>query len=300
MSRVLRRSAVCAGALTVALVTVSACGSGSSGGGNQSVNSASGGVDQAAAKLVPAAIANKGTITVAADASYAPNEFLAANGTTVVGMDADLANALGKVLGLKVKVQNATFNAIIPGIADGRYDVGMSSFTDTKDREKQVNFVTYFSAGTSFFEKASGGPQISGLSSLCGLKVAVESGTTQEADAKAQSKKCPGGKSVDVESFNDQSQANLALSSGRADVSMADSPVAAYQVKKSNGTFKLAGTPYGTAPYGIAVAKGSTLDQALLAALKDVMQDGTYNQILTKWGIQAGAITNPVINGAIS
>ena len=147
-------------------------------------------LDPAAAKLVPAAIKSKGSLLVAADASYAPNEFLASNGKTVVGMDADLAKALGTELGLKVTVQNITFDSIIPGLIDGRYALGMSSFTDTAAREKQVNFVTYFSAGTSFFVKANGGPNIQTLADLCGKKVAVESGTTEESDAKAQSAKC--------------------------------------------------------------------------------------------------------------
>jgi polar amino acid transport system substrate-binding protein len=294
MRSVARRTSVAAGIIALTLAGVGACSSSSSGGGNQTVKPASG-----AAALVPASIKSKGSLTVAADASYPPNEFLATNGTTVQGMDADLAQAIGKVLGLDVKVQNATFNAIIPGIVDGRYDLGMSSFTDTKLREKQVNFVTYFSAGTSFYEK-SDGPAVTDLSSLCGLTVAVESGTTQEADAKAQSNKCTGGKSVKVLSFNTQNQANLAISSDRAQIGMADSPVAAYQVKQSNGTFKLVGMSYGTAPYGIATPKTGTLDKAVLAAVKELISDGTYQQIMTKWGIQAGAITNPVINGAIS
>jgi len=298
MSAISRRPIVSATVLALTLGAAAACGSSSSGGSSVTPQS---GVDSAAAALVPAAITSKGTIKVAADASYAPNEFLAANGTTVEGMDADLAKALGAKLGLKVNVVNATFNAIIPGLADGRYDLGMSSFTDTKDREKTVDFVTYFSAGTSFFE-ASNGPAVTGLSSLCGLKVAVESGTTQETDSKAQSKKCTnaGKKAVNVLAFNDQSQANLALNAGRADVGMADSPVAAYQVKKSNGAFKLVGTPYGTAPYGIAIPKGNGMAPAIQAALKDLIADGTYTTILTTWGIQSGAIQTPVINGAIS
>jgi polar amino acid transport system substrate-binding protein len=308
-----RRPAVSAGLIVLALAGASACGSSSSGsgGGAQAVNPANSpssaaapaGVNAAAAKLVPASIKSKGSLVVAADASYAPNEFLAKNGTTVVGMDADLAQAIGGELGLKVSVKNATFNAIIPGLHNGRFDLGMSSFTDTKAREKIVNFVTYFSAGTSFYTKASGGPSITGLASLCGLKVAVESGTTQESDDKAQSTKCTGAgkKAVTVQSYNTQSQANLALSAGRADVAMADSPVAAYQVKTSSGAFKLAGTPYGTAPYGIAVPKAAgTMDQAVLAAVKDLISNGTYTKILTHWGIQSGAITDPVINGAIS
>jgi polar amino acid transport system substrate-binding protein len=305
-----RRPAVSVGLIVLALGAASACGSSSSGGGSggQTVQpgsspSAAAGVNSAAAALVPASIKSKGSITVAADASYAPNEFLASNGTTVVGMDADLAQAIGSELGLKVSVKNATFNAIIPGLHNGRFDLGMSSFTDTKAREKIVNFVTYFSAGTSFYTKASGGPAVTGLASLCGLKVAVESGTTQEADDKAQGSKCTGAgkKTVTVLSYNTQSQANLALSAGRADVAMADSPVAAYQVKTSHGAFKLAGTPYGTAPYGIAIPKAAgSMDKAVLAAVKDLISNGTYTKILTHWGIQSGAITDPVINGAIS
>jgi polar amino acid transport system substrate-binding protein len=257
--------------------------------------------NSAVAAQVPAKIKSKGTLTVAEDASYAPNEFIGSDGHTVVGMDADLANALAAVMGLKAKVVNATFATIIPGLSSGKYDLGMSSFSDTKAREKVVDFVTYFSAGTSFYVK-SGGPTINSLADLCGHKVAVERGTTQQMDATAQSSKCTkGGKSgVSVLVFTDQSEANLALSSGRADVGMADSPVSAYIVKQSNGKFKLSGKPYGTAPYGIAIPKGNGMAKPILAGLKVLMKNGTYKTILTKWGIQAGAITNPKINGAIS
>ncbi len=142
------------------------------------------------ASEVPAKIKAKGTLTVAADATYAPNEFIGSDGQTVVGMDADLAKALGTVMGLKVKVVNATFDTIIPGLAAGKYDLGMSSFTDTKARQKVVDFVTYFSAGTSFYVKATGGPTINSLADLCGHTVAVERGTTQQDDATAQDAKC--------------------------------------------------------------------------------------------------------------
>lgn len=254
------------------------------------------------AAQVPASIRSAGTLTVAADATYAPNEFIASDGHTVVGMDADMAKALGQVMGLKVNVVNATFDTIIPGLQSGKYDLGMSSFTDTKAREATVDFVTYFVAGTSFYVKASGGPNIASLADLCGHKVAVEKGTTQQADATAQSTKCTaaGKPAVSVEIFNDQNAVNLALSSGRADVAMADSPVAAFQVKQSSGSFKLSGQPYGTAPYGIAIPKNNGMAKPVLAAMKTLIADGAYMKILDKWGIQAGAITTPVINGAIS
>jgi polar amino acid transport system substrate-binding protein len=260
------------------------------------------GANATIAAEVPAKVKSKGTLTVAADASYAPNEFIGANGHTVEGMDADLAQALAGVMGLKANVVNATFDTIIPGLASGKYDLGMSSFTDTKAREKVVDFVTYFSAGTSFYVKATGGPTISTLSDLCGHTVAAEKGTTQATDATAQSAKCKkaGKPGVKVSVFPDQNSANLAVSSSRAQVGMADSPVAAYIVKQSNGKFKLSGSAYGTAPYGIAIPKGNGMAKPILDALKMLMSNGTYTSILTKWGIQAGAITNPKINGAIS
>ena len=251
---------------------------------------------------VPKSIASKGTLVVASDATYAPMELVATNGKTVIGVDADLAKAIGDVLGLKLEVKNATFDTIIPGIQSGKYDLGMSAFTDTLARQKVVDFVTYFSAGTSFYTKASGGTAVKSLASLCGLTVSVENGTTEQTDATAQSAKCTkaGKKAVKVSAFPDQNSANLAIASGRAQVGMADSPVAAYIVKQSKGQFKLTGTPYGTAPYGIAMPKGNGMSKAVLDAVKLIIKNGTYKSILAKWGVQGGAISNPKINGATS
>ena len=265
-------------------------------------SSAGSGADASVAALVPSAIKSKGTLTVAADASYAPNEFIGPDGHTVVGMDADLAKAIAAAMGLKANVVNVTFDAIIPGLAAGKYDLGASSFTDTKAREKVVNFVDYFSAGESFFTKASGGTSVSTLADLCGKSVAVESTTTEQTDAQAQSKKCKaaGKPAVTVIVFPNQNAANLALSSGRAQLGFADSPIAAYQVKKSSGSFKLVGPTFAAAPYGLAIPKKSGLDKAVLAAVKSLIKDGSYTKILTKWGVQAGAITTPKLNGATS
>jgi polar amino acid transport system substrate-binding protein len=282
------------GALAVVLAAMMATVSQASG--------APSGLIHSVAAQVPASYKQKGTLTVAADATYAPMEFIASDGKTVVGVDVDLANAIAAAMGLKAKVVNATFDTIIPGIQAKKYDLGMSSFTDTKARQKVLDFVTYFTAGTSFYVKAQGGPAIKSLADLCGHTVAVERGTTQQDDATAQDAKCKkaGKPGVTVSVYPDQNGANLALSSGRAQVGMADSPVAAYIVKQSNGQFKLSGQPYATAPYGIAVPKNSGLAKPVLAAVQALMQNGTYRTILAKWGILSGAITNPKINGAIS
>ena len=314
------RKSLLAALLLPCVVAIAACGSSNSSSSSASsasstaastaaststsaASSSSGGANAAVAKLVPAALKSKGTLTVAADATYAPNEFIGSDGHTVVGMDADLAKALAAVMGLKANVVNATFDTIIPGLAAGKYDMGASSFSDNKEREKTVDFVDYFIAGESFITKASGGTEISSIADICGKTVAVEKGTTEEADAGTQSKKCQsaGKPSVKILSFADQNAANLALSSGRAQLGFLDSPIAEYQVKQSNGQFKVVGDAYATGPYGLAVPKGSYAP-ALLAALKVLMQNGTYSSILSHWGLTSGAIpaAQVKINGATS
>ena len=295
-------------AIAFAAVTVAAgCGSSnndnnSSGGGTRTAASFSVQADPAIAAQVPASVKSSGHLTVAADATYAPDEFIAPDGKTVIGMDADMAKAIAQLMGLQATVQNIPFDSIIPGLAAGKYDLGMSSFTDTKAREKTVDFVTYATAGSSFYVDASGGPAISSLADLCGHKVGAEKGTTQADDATAQSTKCTaaGKPGVTVSVFPDQNGVNLALSSGRVDVAMADTPVAAYAVKQSAGKLKISGSSYGNAPYGIAMAKGSGLQQPVLAAVKSLMADGTYKKILDYWVLPSDLISNPTINGATS
>jgi polar amino acid transport system substrate-binding protein len=258
--------------------------------------------DPAVEALVPADARSRGTLAIATDPTYAPSEFVDRDGKTIIGMDVDLGNAIAAKMGLRADFQKSTFDAIIPGLAAKRYDLGMSSFTDTRERERTVDFVTYFSAGTSFYVRASGGPSITGLASLCGRSVAVEKGTTQADDAAAQGRRCvsAGRSNVTVLVFPDQNGANLAISSGRADAGMVDSPVAAYIVRQSGGQFRLDGAAYGTAPYGIAIPKGSGLDRPVLAAVRAAIADGSYRKALEKWGVEAGAITDPRIDGATS
>ena len=256
--------------------------------------------DAAPVAGVPADLKAKGTLTVATDATYPPAEFTKPDGRTIIGLDPDLITAVAERMGLKVKIVNASFDSILPGLASGKYDIGMAAFTDTKEREKTVDFVTYFTAGTSFFVNADGGPTINTREDLCGHKVAVEKGTIQVDDATAQSKKCKtdGKPAVEILTFPDQNGANLALSSGRAEVGMADSPVAAYLAKKSDGRFKVVGHPYDTAPYGVAIPKGNGLAEPVLGAMKAAIADGEYGTILEKWGLSDGAIDAPAINAA--
>lgn len=241
-------------------------------------------------KLVPAAIRKAGTLTVAADATYAPDEFM--KGQTVVGMDPDLMKAIAATMGLKVTIKNVTFNDIIPSMTAGRFMIGASSFTDTKKREQQVDFVRYANVGMSFYTNKHGGTNVKSLSDICGLTVSVESGTTELQASEAQSKVCVKHhkKPVKTTPFPTQNQANLAVSTHRAQVGFADTPVAGYQVQKSHGQFKLVGKAVAKAPYGLAIAKQTKLAPAVKAALLYLMHNGTYTKIFKKWGVESIAV----------
>lgn len=256
----------------------------------------------AAAKLVPAADKHI-TLQVATDASYPPDESM--HGTAIIGFDVDLIKAVAKTLGIKVKENNVTFGSIIGGILGGKYQIGNSSFTDNKSREKQVNFVDYFTAGEGVYAKSSSKVKFTGFKSFCGLKVAVETGTVEQTDAQTAAKACSPGKKLTVLTFTTQTEANAAVLAGRAEVGFVDSQIAGYIVSLAKGTFKLVGSAVNVAPYGIATAKnhtGTALAVAIKAALKVLIANGTYAAILSKWGVSSGAVpaSKIVLNGAIS
>lgn len=217
-------------------------------------------------------------------------------------MDVDLGNAIMKELGLSAKFINAPFDSIIPALQAGKYQLGISSFTDNKAREKVVDFVTYFTAGTTW-AVPTGNPKNISISDACGFKVAVQTGTVEVPDVQARSQACTkaGKAAITIDQYQLQSDATTAVISGKDDAMLADSPVTGYAVSQSGSKLQLLGQSYGNAPYGIAVPKGDgTFKNAILAAVKVLMSNGTYNSILTKWGVQSGAISNPVINGATS
>ena len=248
--------------------------------------------DDALAQQVDSKISSDGKLVVGTDPTYEPSEFKQ-NGK-IVGFDVDLGDAIAKKLGLTGDFQESKFDAILPALGS-RYEIGMSSFTDNPEREKVVDFVTYFSAGTQW---ASKDPNFD-PNNACGKKVAVQTGTVQDTDdLPARQKKCAGNQ-IQVQRYDAQDEATNSVVLGKADAVLADSPVMAGAVKKVGGGLQLVGDVYDSAPYGIAVPKtaGTTKD-AILGAVKALIADGTYKAILDKWGVSGGAITDPVINGA--
>ncbi|WP_329567552.1 ABC transporter substrate-binding protein [Kitasatospora sp. NBC_01266] len=290
--------------LVAGTLVVAGCGSSTTGGApSTGPPIATPSAVPSLAAQVPADIRSSGQLVVATDASYAPNEFKDPKGD-IVGMDVDLARAIAQTLGLTADVQNADFTSIIPGITANKYQLGMSSFTDTKEREATVDMVTYFSAGTSTAVKA-GNPDKIDPNDLCGKKIAVQTGTTQvdeitdvidPACKQAGKPGIPNGGDL----FDLQTDVTLALIAGRDQVMLADSPVVDYAVQQTGGQVEKIGATADTAPYGIVVAKNSPLTKAVQGAVESLIANGVYQQILTKWGVQSGAVNQSVINGASS
>ncbi|MER7545385.1 ABC transporter substrate-binding protein [Actinomadura sp.] len=297
----LRRRLVAASALVLTgALALSACGdsddSGDSGGSASNTS-----VDSKLAAMVPDAIKSDGKISIGTDASYPPNESVDPASQKIVGWDIELFDAVAAKLGLKTEYHNAGFDTIIPGVQSGKYEIGVSSFTDNKEREKAVDFVTYYSAGTAW-AALKGNPKGVNPDDACGKSIGVQQGTVQVDDLTARSKKCTdaGKPAIKQVVRKQQTEVNNDLVAGKVDAMAADSPIVGGAAKQT-GKLEIIGQVYDTAPYGYALGKNSgQFKDAVLGALKALMADGTYQKILTDNGVESGAISEPAINAAQS
>lgn len=250
--------------------------------------------DDALAAKVPAAVKDSGTLLFGTDASYAPSEFLAEDGKTITGFDVDLGNAIAAKLGLQGKWENASFDSLIVGVENGKFNASMSSFTVNPEREKQVNMITYFNAGTAWAVQ-TGNPSGISADDACGKTVAVQKATVQVDDIEARNADCKsaGKPEISIQQYGLQSEATTAVVSGKADAMLADSPVVAYAIQQS-GKLEQLGDVYDAAPYGIVVPKDETdFASAIQGAVDALIQDGTYGAILDQWGCPTGPSSPP-------
>ena len=304
----IRRSVVAAIAVAGTTLALAGCGGSSSEssgggavGGSTSEPLPSVSVDQALADRVPAGISEDGVIAVGSDTTYAPNEFIAEDGTTIVGFDVDLFTLVAQKLGLEARFESAPFDSIIAGVGSQKYETGVSSFTINPERLAQANMVSYFNAGTQWSTKA-GNPQGVDPDDACGMRIAVQKATVQVDDVTARSAQCEaeGKPAITIDQYEGQDEATAAVVSGKDDAGLADSPIMAYAVKQTNGQLELLGDVYDAAPYGYVVAKDQAeFAQVLADAVAALIADGSYQQVLEKWGVEDGAITDPTVNPSV-
>ena len=256
-------------------------------------------VDEQARALLPEAIRQRGSIRLATDPSYAPMESYAPDGRTIIGFDADLAAALGSVTGIQVEMVAADFGSALDETVRGTYDGVLSSMTDTAEREKQVDFIDYFTAGTAVVVQRGNPQGISDLKDLCGKVVAVERSTVQ-ADLLRRSQRGCGADTMELRTFRTNADALLQVRTGRAVAILNDYPPAAYLATdaRTRAYYQLASTvQYEPGLLGLAVAKDNTgLRDALRAALDVLIRSGRYTELVQRWALTDGALATSSIN----
>jgi polar amino acid transport system substrate-binding protein len=253
--------------------------------------------DPALQALLPAEVSERGTLSIATDPTYAPFEVYADDNTTVVGLDADLGNALGQLLGLKVEFVPSGFDAIIPGLSSGKYDMAMSAFSVKPERLEQADMVVYHQSGSGI-AVPKGNPEKLSMdpTTLCGRTIGAEKGTTQGMDILPEfSKECEasGEKPIDIQLFPGTDKALTALSSGRVAGVVSGATGLGYQAKIS-GAFDVAeGGDFDPRPTGAVLPKDSTLTPAIVAAMKQLVTEDAYRVAFEKWGIPANNMVTP-------
>ena len=255
--------------------------------------------DPAAVKLLPASIKASGTISVAMDLAYPPTSFLSSSNQPE-GFNVDISRLIAAKLGLKLSIQNVSFDTIIPGLTGGRYDFTATDMSATSQRLQVLDMINYWLDGASLGVKA-GNPENLDInnSSICGKSIAVMTGTTeQETYLPALSQKCTAGGKPTVKAVNlpNVNAALTQLASGRIDGIFYDTPSLAYAVQQDGNAFTVAGDQYAKpASFGndlvaIGLAKNSPLTKAVQAAMQSIMDGPLYKKVLDDWGLGGGAI----------
>ena len=273
--------------LAIGAAGLLAAGCGSSGSSSSGASAGPGSATAAGAILPAGALGQPGTIRFCSDISSPPLEFYA-NGQQPTGSDIDLGNAIAAKLGVKAQWVNTAFAGIIPALQAGHCDAILSQLLDKPARRATVNFVDYMNSSEAIMVRKGNPDHVAGLSGLCGLSVAAETGTTVADFLTAQSKSCTssGKKPIAVQTFLRDSDALSQLGLGHVAAYGTTVESGGYDITKNSGMFELAGPPFGQIATGIATAKkNSALHGAIAAAFGALRADGTYQQIMTKWGL---------------
>lgn len=248
---------------------------------------------------LPADVRSSGTLTVGT--TLTPGISSLPHGGVVdgkdVGLDLDLRNAIGKVLGVNWDVQHGTFASIIPGVQNGKYQVGQANFGVTAEREKVLDFSTYLNDGQGFLGSSRVTvDKVSSLTDVCGYTVATTPGSTFQTLLSSHVADCAkaGKKPWTVQYFNDTAPIFLGLANGKVDLYFGPVLSLKYDEKHVPGT-KFLGQISST-PVGFVTAKNSGLAQALTDAVNKLIETGDYAKIFDKWDVADTKIEKSTVN----
>ncbi|MGY5036094.1 ABC transporter substrate-binding protein [Streptomyces sp. 900116325] len=310
-----RRAGAAAVTAVVALVTVTACNDGSDTGKTAAIGPVEvAGVtvtkDKALHDALPDSIKKSGTVRVATDVPYPPFEmFVSEGGKELTGLDYDLGQALGAKLGVKFAFTPQKFDGIVPALQAGKFDAALSAITDNKDRQKVVDFVDYSQSGSGILVAKGNPRKITTLTDLCGTEVGVQAATNQLKLLTQTQAKCTaaGKKKISISTYPKDSDAQLALRSGKVVADVLTKPAAGWTAKTADAgsAFELVEDPqapggYNASPNGIAISKKlPELTVAVQKALQALLDDGTVTKIFDKYGVASIAVKEATRNAAV-
>ncbi|MFD4397037.1 ABC transporter substrate-binding protein [Kitasatospora sp. NPDC058478] len=256
----------------------------------------------AIAALVPEEIRRRGTLAVVDSLGTTPPlDFYANDDRTIIGVEPDIATLVGNVLGLKVEFNPVSWENIFVGLDSGKYDVGLSNITVTEARKEKYDFATYRLDVLGFEARKGSGLKVTGAKDLAGRSVGVSSGTNQEKLLISWSEENTrnGLKPIDIKYFQG-AEFYLALSSGRIDAYVGPNPNLAFHVAQTGET-EIVGTYSGggadvLGKIAATTRKGNGLVQALNGALNEVIRNGSYGQVLKRWGLDNEAVPTSEVN----
>lgn len=254
----------------------------------------------ALANLLPADVRAQGTLRIASYVGAPPSAYFPDTSTREpAGLDIDIADAVSKLLGLRLERQDASFEAILPALGSGKYDLGTGNFGVTDERRKTIDFVTYINDGQGFAVRKDDTSldKVTTLEQLCGKIVGTSAGTTFEATLNSRKGVCAdaGKKPYTVKVFSDQGAITTSLQQGRIDVVMSTINGLRYQAAQPAAGVRFLGE-FHRLDVGFAFAKGSPLLKAFQGAVNELIKNGTYGRILEKWGTQDSAIKESQIS----
>jgi polar amino acid transport system substrate-binding protein len=252
------------------------------------------------AQALPERIVKAKVIKIAVNQIYPPMEYKDPETGKMVGFDVDLGAAIAKELGITLDWQESAFEQLMPSLTTGRVDMILSGLYDRPARREVADFINYMNSGVQFYTQASRA-DLKEPRDLCGKTVATSRSTSFPVEIKGWSDTncvAAGKAPIVVEGTADMVAARAALKQGRYDAVAQGSETVPYISSLEPNTFKVVGAPFGGAQHGIAFAKAEPqLRDAVLAAMRKLVANGTYGAIIAKWNLQSSAVKQVGLNG---
>ncbi|WP_223942386.1 ABC transporter substrate-binding protein [Arthrobacter sp. StoSoilB22] len=286
-------------AVAAMLVTTSACGNDSSSASQTTTNQSA-----PLYEKLPASVKKAGEIVVASPLSNAPYIYTESDGKTTKGIVPELAKALEPVLGVKFRFVNTPFPGLIPGLQAQKFDMIWGVVTDTKEREKIIDFVDYQKDGATFLVRAGNPKNISDMMSICGNKISSLSGSTQTKLLEKESENCvaAGKPPMEIKLYDGAAESQLAVQSGNADVFFTGLGAGLYAESTAPEKFEVVGDVYQDQLFGAGFAKSNTeLRDVFQSGIKKLVDDGSYVEVFKQGGLERLALSGSsdvTVNGA--